>query len=65
MMAADPALAKEFHSRVAADTAFANDPAARNEFFYRRSRWADPEDSLLPVARALRRPPESALEPAR
>jgi hypothetical protein len=65
MMADDPALAKAFRARVAADTAFARDPAARKDFFYRRSKWGDPEADLLPVARALRRPPESALAPAR
>jgi hypothetical protein len=31
------------------------------DFFYRRTPWADPEQNLLPVARALRRPPESVL----
>jgi hypothetical protein len=61
MMQADPALAKEFRARVAADSTFAKDPDARLEFFYRRSPWADPEQNLLPVARALRAPPEDAL----
>ena len=61
MMEQDPALAREFRTRVAADSAFANDPEARLEFFYRRSPWADPEQNLVPVARALHAPPESAL----
>ena len=61
MMRDDPALAKEFRARVAADSAFARDPFERLEFFYRRSPWADPEQNLVPVARALRAPPESVL----
>jgi len=59
----DPALAAEFRARVAADSAFARDPYARLEFFYRRSPWADPEQNLIPVARALHAPPESVLQP--
>jgi murein tripeptide amidase MpaA len=61
MMQDDPALAREFRARVAADSAFARDPFERLEFFYRRSPWADPEQNLLPVARALHAPPESVL----
>jgi hypothetical protein len=61
MMRDDPALAQEFRERVARDPAFARDPWARLEFFYRRSPWADPEQDLVPVARALRAPPESVL----
>jgi len=61
MMQDDPALAKEFRARVAADSTFAKDPDARLEFFYRRSPWADPEQNLVPVARALRAPPEDVL----
>jgi hypothetical protein len=61
MMQQDPALAREFRTRVAADSAFARDPQARLEFFYRRSPWADPEQNLIPVARALRAPPEDVL----
>ena len=63
MLAADPQLAAEFRARLEADTTFANDPRARIDFFYRRSKWADPQADLLPVTRALRRPPESALAP--
>ena len=63
MMAADTALARAFRQRVASDTAFARDPARRLDFFYRRSPWADPEQNLLPVVRALRAPPASALAP--
>jgi murein tripeptide amidase MpaA len=61
MMAKDPALAKEFRARVAADTAFAKNPFGRSDFFYRRSPYADPEQNLIPVARALRRPPAEVL----
>ncbi len=62
MMQDDPALAREFRARVAGDSAFARDPHERLEFFYRRSPWADPEQDLVPVARALRIPPEDVLE---
>jgi murein tripeptide amidase MpaA len=61
MMQQDPDLARRFRERLASDSAFAADPFARLEFFYRRSPWADPEQDLLPVARALRAPPEAAL----
>ena len=61
MMQEDPALALEFRTRVATDSAFARDPRQRLEFFYRRSPWADPEQNLIPVARALRAPPEDVL----
>lgn len=61
MLQDDPALAREFQARLAADTTFANSPAARIDFFYRRSKWADPEQNLIPVARALRAPPEAVL----
>jgi hypothetical protein len=61
MMRENPAMASEFRARLAADTTFANSPQARIDWFFRRSPWADPEQSLLPVARALRPPPESAL----
>ena len=63
MLAADTVLAREFRTRLAADTAFAHSPAQRLDFFYRRSPWADPEQNLLPVARALRAPPEAVLAP--
>jgi hypothetical protein len=63
MLAGDPELAKEFRARLAADTSFAKSPQARIDFFYRRSAWADPEQNLLPVARALRAPPEAVLAP--
>jgi hypothetical protein len=61
MMKEQPALAAEFRARVASDTAFANSPKQRLDFFYRRSPWFDPEAGLVPVARALRPPPASVL----
>jgi murein tripeptide amidase MpaA len=61
MLMDDPALVREFRARLAADTSFANSPQARIDFFYRRSKWADPEQNLIPVARALRAPPEAVL----
>jgi murein tripeptide amidase MpaA len=63
MLAADPALAREFAARLKSDSAFAANPRARVAFFYARSPWADPEQNLNPVARALRAPPASVLAP--
>lgn len=39
MLAKDPALNAEFEAKIAADAAFAKDPAARLAFFYERSPW--------------------------
>jgi hypothetical protein len=64
MMAEDPRLAREFQARLESDSTFAGDARARVDFFYRRSKWADPEASLLPVGRARRAPPEDVLAPA-
>jgi len=61
MLLDDPALAKEFQARLAADSSFAKSPAERIDFFFRRSAWGDPEQNLLPVTRALRAPPETVL----
>lgn len=63
MLAKDPALAREFAAKLAADSAFAKSPWARNDFFYRRSAWADPEQNLHPIARVPRPLPESVLAP--
>jgi hypothetical protein len=63
MMARDPKLADEFRARVAADSAFAADPAARSDWWFRRSPWNDPEQDLHPIARAMRPVPESFLKP--
>jgi murein tripeptide amidase MpaA len=64
MLVNDPRLAAEFRAKLAADTSFAGNAAARADFFYRRSAWADPDQDLSPVARALRPVPESVLAPA-
>ena len=50
-LAADPALAAEFNRRLAADAAFARDPAARLEFFHRRHASWDERYNLYPVMR--------------
>ena len=63
MMARDPKLAADFRAKVAADTAFAHDPNARADWFYRRSPWNDPEQDLHPIARALHPVPETYLVP--
>jgi murein tripeptide amidase MpaA len=61
MLMADPQFATEFHTKVASDTAFAHSPFARSDWLYRHSKWADPDQDLSPIARALRRPPENVL----
>ncbi len=63
MLARDPKLAADFKAKLAADTAFARDPSARTDWFYRRSPWTDPEQDLHPIARALRPVPETFLVP--
>jgi hypothetical protein len=50
-LAADPALAAEFNRMLAADPAFARDPAARLEFFHRRHASWDERYNLYPVMR--------------
>jgi len=51
MMDKDPKLAEEFAQKVASDKAFASDPSARLDFFYRRSPWWDSHLGLYPVGR--------------
>jgi hypothetical protein len=51
MMASDPKLKEEFEAKVASDPKFAADPAARLNFFYRRSPWWDTSIGLYPVGR--------------
>jgi hypothetical protein len=63
MLAKDPKLAAEFRAKLAGDSAFAANPRERSDFFYRRSPWADPQQDLLPIARALRAVPENVLAP--
>jgi len=50
-LAADPALAAEFRTKLAADPEFAKDPAARLEFFARRHTSWDERYNLYPVMR--------------
>ncbi len=50
-MAADPALAAAFRKKLADDPAFARDPDARLDFFYRRSPSWDKRFGLYPVMR--------------
>ena len=51
MMERDPKLAAEFQQKVAADSIFAASPAARLDFFYRRSPYWDQQMNLYPVGR--------------
>ena len=51
MMAKDPKLKAEFERKVQTDPRFAANPAARLEFFYDRSPWADAHLGLYPVGR--------------
>ncbi len=51
MLANDPALKAEFERKLQDDPAFARDPAARLDFFYRRSRSWDAGYGLYPVMR--------------
>jgi len=52
MLAKDPALKTEFETRLKSDAAFAANPQARLEFFYRRSPWyATQRVGIYPVVR--------------
>ena len=57
MLASDPKLAAEFRQRLDTDEAFAHDPQARLDFFYRRSPSWDERLDLYPVYRADQSPP--------
>ena len=52
MLDADPELARLFELQLAGDPAFAADPVARLQWFYRRSPYSDPNYRLYPVGRA-------------
>jgi len=52
MLAADPALRAQFEQRVRDDQAFAADPQARLEFFYRRHASWDTRYNAYPVMRS-------------
>ena len=54
MMAADPALKREFEELVKSDPDFAASPAHRLRFFYKRSPYWDPQMNLYPVGRILK-----------
>jgi hypothetical protein len=51
LMKADPSLATEFERKLKEDPAFAADPAARREFFYRRHAAWDARFGLYPIMR--------------
>lgn len=51
MLAADPALRKEFEEKVAADAEFRANPDARLDFFFRRSPYWDSRIGAYPVVR--------------
>jgi hypothetical protein len=52
LLAADPELKREFERRLAEDAAFAQDPRARPDFFYRRHPAFDERYNLYPVYRS-------------
>ena len=52
MLKRDPAIKKEFQQRLASDPAFANSPAARLDFFYRKHPSWDDRYNLYPVYRS-------------
>jgi len=52
LMNADPSLAAEFERKLEEDRAFAADPAARREFFYRRHAAWDARYGLYPIMRS-------------
>jgi hypothetical protein len=56
MLAQDPALAAEFTAKLVADPAFAANPAARLEFFYRRHPSWDERAETYPVLRTAAAP---------
>ncbi len=58
-----PALADSFAAALRADSTFARDPYARLDWLYRRSRWSDPLEAVMPVARAIRPVPDAVLRP--
>jgi hypothetical protein len=57
MLAKDPALRAAFERRLAEDPAFARDPSARLDFFYRRHAAWDERYNLYPVYRTAMPPP--------
>jgi murein tripeptide amidase MpaA len=53
MLANDPKLREEFEKRLSSDAAFASNPHARLQFFYRRSPYWDKQRNLYPVGRIV------------
>ena len=53
MLANDPKLREEYEKKVASDAAFAANPQARLQFFYRRSPYWDQQMNLYPVGRII------------
>jgi murein tripeptide amidase MpaA len=51
MMEKDPKLRAEFQQQLSSDAVFASSPAARLEFFYKRSPYWDQQMNLYPVGR--------------
>ena len=51
MMENDPSLRRDFEEMLATEPGFAANPAARLEFFYKRSPYWDQQMSLYPVGR--------------
>jgi hypothetical protein len=62
MLEADPALADEFEAKIRTDRAFAADPKARLDFFYKRSPYWDDRINVYPIAR-ITRPFKAKTEP--
>lgn len=57
MLEQDPLTAAAFAERLASDPAFAKDPAARLDFFYRRHSSWDQRQNLYPILRCESAPP--------
>jgi hypothetical protein len=55
MLAKDDALRREFETRLREDPEFRADPAARLEFFYRRTPYWDPNEDRYPIVRSASR----------
>jgi hypothetical protein len=53
MLAKDEALRREFEARLREDPEFRADPAARLEFFYRRTPFWDARKDRYPIVRAI------------
>jgi hypothetical protein len=56
MLEESESLREEFHSRLANDSSFRENPAERLDFFYQRSVFFDRNEKLYPVARLLELP---------